>query len=160
MPHWIPQAQFAGYYMALEKGFYTEMGLKVNIIHPNTSRIATESLKNKEVDVISLFLVSALTAQDKLARSLGLQGFTRWWIVEKGYLLKPLRNAFALAMSASLGSFAVIAFFGSPDFSTLPYLLYQQLGSYRTEDAAVTALVLMLFALLPFLFIEQPENRQ
>jgi NitT/TauT family transport system substrate-binding protein len=65
MPHWIPQAQFAGYYMALEKGFYTEMGLKVNIIHPNTSRIATESLKNKEVDVISLFLVSALTAQDK-----------------------------------------------------------------------------------------------
>lgn len=102
----------------------------------------------------------ALTAQDKLAKSLGLQGFTRWWIVEKGYLLKPLRNAFALAMSASLGSFAVIAFFGSPDFSTLPYLLYQQLGSYRTEDAAVTALVLMLFALLPFLFIEQPENRQ
>lgn len=105
-------------------------------------------------------MFEALTSQDKLARSLGLQGFSRWWIVEKHYLIKPLRNAFALAMSASLGSFAVIAFWGSPDFSTLPYLLYQQLGSYRTEDAAVTALVLMLFALLPFLFIEQPENQQ
>ena len=91
-------------------------------------------------------------AQDKLAQSLGLSGFQRWWIVEKYYLIRPLANAFILAMSSSLGSFAVIAFFGSPDFSTLPYLLYQQLGSYRTEDASVTALMLMLFALLPFLF--------
>lgn len=65
MPQWLPQAQFAGYYMALQKGFYSELGLQVKIIHPNASRIATESLKNKEIDVISLFLVSALTAQDK-----------------------------------------------------------------------------------------------
>ncbi|OOH91485.1 thiamine/thiamine pyrophosphate ABC transporter permease ThiP [Pasteurellaceae bacterium 15-036681] len=96
---------------------------------------------------------------DKLARSLGLTGLKRWWIVEMPYLIKPLRNAFALAMSSSLGSFGIIAFFGSPDFSTLPYLLYQQLGSYRTEDAAVTALILMLCAFLPFLLIEQKENR-
>lgn len=95
---------------------------------------------------------------DKLAQNLGLSGINRWWIVEKSYLIRPLRNAFALSMSASLGSFAVIAFFGSPDFSTLPYLLYQQLGSYRTEDAAVTALILMLFAFLPFLLIEQKES--
>lgn len=96
-------------------------------------------------------------AQDKLSRSLGLTGFNRWWIAEKYYLMRPLVNTFILAMSSSLGSFAVIAFFGSPDFSSLPYLLYQQLGSYRTEDAAVTALVLMLFALLPFLFSKKNE---
>lgn len=98
-------------------------------------------------------------SQDKLARSLGLTGFRRWWIVEKHYLKRPLCNTFALAMSSSLGSFAVIAFFGSPDFSTLPYLLYQQLGSYRMDEAAVTALILMLFAFLPFLFIEQKESK-
>lgn len=102
----------------------------------------------------------ALITQDKLARSLGLKGLRRWWIVEKSYLVRPLRNAFALAMASSLGSFAVIAFFGSPDFSALPYLLYQQLGSYRMEDAAVTALVLMLLAFLPFLLIEQKENKK
>lgn len=101
----------------------------------------------------------SLSAQDNLAQSLGLKGFRRWWIVEKNYLVRPLLNAFALAMSSSLGSFAVIAFFGSPDFSSLPYLLYQQLGSYRSEDAAVTALVLMLFALLPFLFIEREQRK-
>lgn len=100
----------------------------------------------------------ALISHDKLARSLGLKGFKRWWIVEKNQLFRPLAQAFALAMSASLGSFSVIAFFGSPDFSTLPYLLYQQLGSYRTEEAAVTSLLFMLCALLPFLFIKQKEN--
>ena len=101
----------------------------------------------------------SLITYDKLATSLGLTGLRRWRIVEWHYLIRPLRNAFALAMSSSLGSFAIIAFFGSPDFSTLPYLLYQQLGSYRTEDAAVTALILMLCAFLPFLLIEQQENR-
>lgn len=100
----------------------------------------------------------ALVSHDKLAQSLGLKGLKRWWIVEKNVLIRPLVQAFALSMSASLGSFAVIAFFGSPDFSTLPYLLYQQLGSYRTADAAVTALVLMLCALLPFVMIKQKEN--
>ncbi|MDP8162006.1 thiamine/thiamine pyrophosphate ABC transporter permease ThiP [Pasteurella skyensis] len=108
----------------------------------------------------------AFVRHDKLARSLNLTGFNRWRIVEKPYLIKPLTNAFSFAMSASLGSFSVIAFFGSPDFSSLPYLLYQQLGSYHTEDAAVTALILMLSALLPFLcirqdtFIKSTENHE
>lgn len=101
----------------------------------------------------------SLINHDKLAQSLALTGIRRWWIVERHYLIRPLLNAFALAMSSSLGSFSVIAFFGSPDFSTLPYLLYQQLGSYRMDDAAVTALVLMLFAFLPFLLMEQHESR-
>lgn len=94
---------------------------------------------------------------DKLAQLLGLSGLRRWWIVEKHALIRPLASAFALAFSAGLGSFSVIAFFGSPDFLTLPYLLYQQLGSYRSDDAALTAFILLLCALLPFLFIEQRE---
>lgn len=97
----------------------------------------------------------SLKNRDKLARSLGLKGFQRWWIVEKNALIRPLAQAFALAISASLGSFTIIAFFGNPDFATLPYLLYQQLGNYRTEEAAVTALLLLLCALLPFLAIKQ-----
>lgn len=28
---WVTQAQFAGYYVALDKGFYTEEGLDVTI---------------------------------------------------------------------------------------------------------------------------------
>lgn len=99
-----------------------------------------------------------LVSTDKLSRSLGLKGIKGWWIAEKSRLIRPLAHAFALSMSASLGSFAVIAFFGSPSFSTLPYLLYQQLGSYRMEEAAITALLLMICSLFPFLWIKQTDD--
>ena len=39
-PQWTAQAQFAGYYVALEKGFYREAGLDVEIVHPSSSRPA------------------------------------------------------------------------------------------------------------------------
>lgn len=61
MPHWLPQAQFAGYYVAQAKGFYEEAGIKVKIVHPSASIMPTESLLSGKVDVISLFLVTAMT---------------------------------------------------------------------------------------------------
>lgn len=100
----------------------------------------------------------SLVSHFKLGESLGLKGIIGWWIMEWKGLKLPLIRAFLLAISASLGNFSVIAFFGNPDFITLPYLLYQQLGSYRTEDAALTALILMILALLPLVFVKQKEN--
>jgi NitT/TauT family transport system substrate-binding protein len=62
-PQWLPQAQFAGYYVAREKGFYNEEGLTIKIEHPSASVNATQMLENNTADVISLFLVSALKAR-------------------------------------------------------------------------------------------------
>ena len=59
-PHWLPQAQFAGYYVALAKGFYQEAGINVEIKHPSASVMATEALKNGDADLISLFLITAI----------------------------------------------------------------------------------------------------
>jgi NitT/TauT family transport system substrate-binding protein len=64
-PHWLPQAQFAGYYMAQQKGFYREEGLDVEIVHPSASVMATDELVNGKADVVSLFLVSALAAKSR-----------------------------------------------------------------------------------------------
>lgn len=61
-PQWMPQAQFAGYYIALDQGFYKEAGLDVEIIHPNASVNALNFLKEGKADVISLFLVTGLDA--------------------------------------------------------------------------------------------------
>ena len=36
-PQWTPQSQFAGYYVAQEKGFYQEAGIEVIIKHPSAS---------------------------------------------------------------------------------------------------------------------------
>ncbi len=64
-PHWLPQAQFAGYYVAKDKGFYLEEGIDVEIVHPSASVMASEWLVNGKSDIISLFLTSALAARDK-----------------------------------------------------------------------------------------------
>ena len=37
--------------------------------------------------------------------------------------------------------------FGSSDLQTLPWLLFQQLGSYRLNEAAATALLLLLLCI-------------
>ncbi len=64
-PHWIPQAQFAGYYVAQEQGFYKEEGLDVEIVHPSASVNALKFLKEGKSDIISLFLISGLDAYQK-----------------------------------------------------------------------------------------------
>jgi thiamine transport system permease protein len=53
-----------------------------------------------------------------------------------------LTTGFAFALALSLGDLGAIALFGSDRIVTLPWLLYQKLGSYRTDDAAGLALLL------------------
>ena len=55
--------------------------------------------------------------------------------------------------------FGVVALFGNDDFRTLPFYLYQQIGSYRSQDGAVTALILLLLCFLLFTVIEKLPGR-
>jgi len=64
MPHWLPQAQFAGYYMADKMGFYQSEGIDVKIVHPSASVNAIESLANGKSDIISLFLITAISSRN------------------------------------------------------------------------------------------------
>lgn len=95
------------------------------------------------------------TAQryDKLAFSLGLHGFTRWKYIEYPYLKSSLGYVLALAFCFSLGDLGIIALFGSDEFTTLPWYLYQLMGAYRTTDAAGVALVLLVLVLSVFILI-------
>lgn len=63
-PHWLPQAQFAGYYIAQERGFYRDEGLDVTIIHPSANLQATTLLLYGKADLISLFLVTAMAVKE------------------------------------------------------------------------------------------------
>ena len=99
------------------------------------------------------------TAQryDKLVFSLNLTKLQRWVYCEYPYLKSSLGYVFALSFCFSLGDLGIIALFGSDDFSTLPWYLYQLMGSYRTSDAAGVALILLaitlsVFIVLPRLF--------
>lgn len=47
---WLPQAQFMGYYVALDKGYYDEVGLKVNIVSGGGDISETTAVNNGTVD--------------------------------------------------------------------------------------------------------------
>lgn len=62
---WVTQAQFAGYYVALDKGFYSEEDLNV-IIKPGGPDIApTQVLAGGGADVTVDWMPSALAAREK-----------------------------------------------------------------------------------------------
>lgn len=57
---WTAQAEFAGYYVAKEKGFYTEAGLDVKIQHPSLTSSVYHRLETDECNAGMFALMSAL----------------------------------------------------------------------------------------------------
>jgi thiamine transport system permease protein len=96
-------------------------------------------------------------SRGKLIRSLGLGGVRQFTAVEWPLLARDVGLVIALSFCFSLGDLGVIALFDTQDFVTLPLLMVRALGSYRTNDAAaIAALMLVLtiaaFVALPALF--------
>ena len=63
-PQWTAQAQFAGYYVAADKGFYQEAGVKVQIEHPSATQPAMSRLRNNQCQATTLQLCQALEIVD------------------------------------------------------------------------------------------------
>lgn len=96
---------------------------------------------------------------NRLCLSLDIRGWNRLRLIELKALKRPLAQALAFACVLSIGDFGVVALFGNDDFRTLPFWLYQQIGSYRSEQGAVTALLLLLLCFLLFTLIEKLPGR-
>lgn len=64
-PQWTPQSQFAGYYVAQEKGFYQEAGIEVIIKHPSASYSAFYRLLEGSSDIITMQLLPAMIEIDR-----------------------------------------------------------------------------------------------
>jgi NitT/TauT family transport system substrate-binding protein len=60
MPHWVPQAQFAGYFMAFEKGFYANHGLNVKILTGGPEQIPFDYLQKGDADIVSMWLADGI----------------------------------------------------------------------------------------------------
>lgn len=63
-PQWTAQAQFAGYYVAQEKGFYKEAGINVEIVHPSVTQSAMGRIRNNESHATTLQLIQAMDIID------------------------------------------------------------------------------------------------
>ena len=63
-PQWTAQAQFAGYYVAQEMGFYREAGVDVEIVHPSATISAMNRIRRNESHATTLQLCQAMEVID------------------------------------------------------------------------------------------------
>jgi thiamine transport system permease protein len=104
-------------------------------------------------------IADAAQQNDRLCAGLGIAGLTRFRTIDLPSLRKPLALSFVMGTIVSLGDLTAITLFGSQDFTTLPALIYRQMGSYRMETAAGSALILALFTLALVTLAERWSNR-
>jgi len=112
----------------------------ISIIYPSMQRIAQR--------------------YDKLSFSLNLKGCKRWLYCEWPYIKSSVIYIFALSFCLSLGDLGVIALFGSNDITTLPWYLYQLMGSYQTKDGAGVALILLVLTLSVFILLPKIFSKE
>ena len=86
------------------------------------------------------------TEFDNLSRAIGLAGIYWIWWVYLRRLKRPIGFSLGLAAALSMGDLGVIVLFGSGEIATLPLKIYQLMGSYRSEEALASALLLSLLA--------------
>ena len=60
IPHWSPQAQFAGYYVAHEKGIYKKYGIDLAILQGGPYSPPLDLLEKGEVDFATMWLSPAI----------------------------------------------------------------------------------------------------
>ena len=73
-----------------------------------------------------------------------MQGWKRFVIIDWPVLRHAFTGAFFFAAALSLGDLGVVTLYGSDKIVTLPSLIYQNLGSYRSNDAGALVLYLTL----------------
>ncbi|MDO5620226.1 MAG: thiamine/thiamine pyrophosphate ABC transporter permease ThiP [Paracoccus sp. (in: a-proteobacteria)] len=78
----------------------------------------------------------------RLAESLDLRGWSRLRLLVLPRLRAPLGFAAGLSAALAMGDLGVIALFAGPDQATLPLVMYQLMGNYRTADAMAAAVLL------------------
>ena len=80
----------------------------------------------------------------KLIESLGFKKWDLIRIIILPKISKPLGFSFGLSAAISMGDFGVIALFSDPDSYTLPMKIYRLMASYRVNEAASGALLLLI----------------
>ena len=98
-------------------------------------------------------------AQDKLCAQLGLTGLHRFFWVTLPAMRREIGLCLGLTAALSVGDFGVIALFGSEQFQTLPFLLYQYASRYGGAEAELLALFLLFYGLGLFFCLHQAVNR-
>lgn len=121
MPLWSPQAQFAGYYVALDKGIYARHGVDLTILKAGPGQSPIQSLKDGQADFAVLWLTTALQH-----RSADMKLVNLAQMVQRSSLLLISKKSSGIKTIKDMNGKQVGLWSG--DLSILPRLLFANNG--------------------------------
>ena len=129
---WVTQAQFAGYFVAKDKGFYEEEGLNVTILPGGPDVAPTQVIAGGGADVVIDWMPSALAAREKgLALVNIAQPFK-----SSGMMLTCLKES-GVATPADFKGKTLGVWFGGNEY---PFLNWMNKLGLKTDGSDVTVL--------------------
>lgn len=129
---WVTQAQFAGYYVAKEKGFYDEEGLNVTILPGGPDIAPPQVMAGGGADVMVDWLPSALAAREKGLPIVNIaQPFT-----SSGMMLTCLKES-GIETPADFKGKTLGVWFGGNEY---PFLSWMSTLGLKTDGSDVTVL--------------------
>ncbi len=120
IPQWKHQAQFAGYYAALDQGFFTRRGLDVKILCGGPDQPAARMVADGRADFGTLFLADAIGQR---ARGLPLVNIAQ--VVQRSSLMLVARKSSGIRAPSDLAGRKVSLW---ADFRVQPEALFRQFG--------------------------------
>jgi NitT/TauT family transport system substrate-binding protein len=129
---WVTQAQFAGYYVALDKGFYDEEGLDVTIKPGGPDVAPAQVIAGGGADVVLDWMPSALASREKGLPLVNIaQPFK-----SSGMMLTCRKDAGIASPSDFKGKTLGVWFYGNE----YPFLSWMNKLGYKTDGTDVTVL--------------------
>ena len=119
LPQWSPQAQFAGYYTAYEKGFYKKYGIDLTIITGGPDKQALDWLEKGKADFATAWLSTALRN-----RSRGVKLVNVAQLIERSALMLVARKSSGISKPEDLNGKRVSTWGG--DFAIRPSLFFKK----------------------------------
>jgi NitT/TauT family transport system substrate-binding protein len=121
LPHWIPQAQFLGFYAANEKGFFQKRGLDVEILPGGPEHPTAAAIEQGKADLALMWLSTALQCADRGEKLVNLAQ-----LIQESSLLLVSRKSSGIERPADLQQRSIGVFPG--DFRILPDTLLHRYG--------------------------------
>jgi NitT/TauT family transport system substrate-binding protein len=119
IPHWLPQAQFAGYFVAYERGMYRRHGIDLTIETGGPDRPASEWLETGRADFATLWLSTAIQMR---ARGVPIVNIAQ--VVERSSLMLIAKKSSGIRDPADMSGKKVGMWGG--DFMLQPLAFFKQ----------------------------------
>lgn len=121
VPLWSPQAQFAGYYTALEKGIYRQHGIDLTIICGGPDISSSEYLRSGKADFATLWLTTAIQE-----RASGVPLVNLAQIIQQSSMMLVSRKASGITTPAEMNG-KKVGLWGGP-FIIPPHAFFKKYG--------------------------------